>query len=100
MAARGCDAPLLPGILPLTTARTLLKTEELSGAPVPRSIADRLGRFADDPKAFRAEGLDVVTELSQRLIDEGVPGVHFYTFNMSKATTEVVGRLGLLPARA
>jgi len=42
----------------------------------------------------------VVTELAQRLIDEGVPGVHFYTFNMSKATTEVVGRLGLLPARA
>ena len=100
LAARGCDAPLLPGILPLTTARTLLKTVELSGAPVPPSIANRLNRYADDPKAFRAEGIDVVTELSQRLIDEGVPGVHFYTFNMSKATTEVVGRLGLLPARA
>src|SRR5882757_3269819 len=99
MARRGCDAPLLPGILPLTTVRTLRKTVELSGAPVPASIARRLDRHADDPKAFRAEGIDVVTELAQRLIDEGVPGVHFYTFNMSKATTEVVGRLGLLPAR-
>ena len=100
MAKRGCDAPLLPGILPLTTVRTLRKTVELSGAPVPPSIARRLDRHADDPKAFRAEGIDVVTELAQRLIDEGVPGVHFYTFNRSKATTEVVGRLGLLPARA
>jgi methylenetetrahydrofolate reductase (NADPH) len=100
VAKRGCDAPLLPGILPLTTVRTLHKTAELAGAPVPPSVSRRLDRFADDPKAFRAAGIDVVTELSQRLIDEGVPGVHFYTFNMSKATTEVVARLGLLPARA
>jgi methylenetetrahydrofolate reductase (NADPH) len=100
LAARGCDAPLLPGILPLTTVRTLTKTVELSGAPVPPSLAARLEPFADDPKGFRAAGIDVVTELAQRLIDEGVPGVHFYTFNMSKATTEVVERLGLLPARA
>jgi methylenetetrahydrofolate reductase (NADPH) len=100
MAKRGCDAPLLPGILPLTTVRTLRKTVELSGADVPPSVARRLEPLSNDPKAFRAEGIDVVTELAQRLIDEGVPGVHFYTFNMSKATTEVVGRLGLLPARA
>jgi methylenetetrahydrofolate reductase (NADPH) len=100
LAARGCDAPLLPGILPLTTVRTLNKTVELSGAPVPPALAARLEPFADDPKAFRAAGIDVVTELAQRLIDEGVPGVHFYTFNMSRATTEVVERLGLLPARA
>jgi methylenetetrahydrofolate reductase (NADPH) len=100
LAARGCDAPLLPGILPLTTVRTLNKTVELSGAPVPPALAARLAPFADDPKSFRAAGIDVVTELAQRLIDEGVPGVHFYTFNMSRATTEVVERLGLLPARA
>ncbi|AHI00089.1 methylenetetrahydrofolate reductase [Kutzneria albida] len=100
MAAKGCDSPLLPGILPLTTVRTLRKTVELSGAQVPASIARRLDPLQDDPVAFRAEGIDIVTELSQRLIDEGVPGVHFYTFNRSKATTEVVGRLGLLPARA
>jgi len=99
LAARGCDAPLLPGILPLTTVRTLNKTVELSGAPVPPALAARLAPFADDPKGFRAAGIDVVTELAQRLIDEGVPGVHFYTFNMSKATTEVVERLGLSPVR-
>ncbi|MEU5692660.1 methylenetetrahydrofolate reductase [Actinosynnema sp. NPDC020468] len=100
LAARGCDAPLLPGLMPLTTARTLAKTAELSGVPVPDSVARRLDPFADDPIGFRKEGIDLVTEVGERLLAEGVPGLHFYTFNRSKATKEVVGRLGLVSARA
>ncbi|MCU1680768.1 MAG: metF [Amycolatopsis sp.] len=100
VAAAGCDALVLPGIMPLTTLRTLQTTVKLSGAPAPKILLDRLEPLADDPKAFRAEGIDVVTELCERLIAEGVPDLHFYTFNRSKATSEVVGRLGLVPARA
>ncbi|NKQ52905.1 5,10-methylenetetrahydrofolate reductase [Amycolatopsis sp. K13G38] len=100
VAAAGCDAPLIPGIMPLTTPRTLRKTIELSGASCPRRLLDRLEPLEGDAKAFRAEGLDVVTELCERLLAEGVPDLHFYTFNRSKATREVVGRLGLVPARA
>ncbi|MFC4003883.1 methylenetetrahydrofolate reductase [Prauserella oleivorans] len=95
VAAAGCDAFMLPGIMPLTTPRTLRKTIELSGATPPRWLLERLEPLADDPKAFRAEGLDVVTELCQRLLAEGVPELHFYTFNRSKATRELVDRLGL-----
>jgi methylenetetrahydrofolate reductase (NADPH) len=91
---------MIPGVMPLTTPRTLHTTIRLSGAPCPRRLLDRLEPLADDPKAFRAEGLDVVTELGARLIAEGVPDLHFYTFNRSKATREVVGRLGLVPVRA
>jgi methylenetetrahydrofolate reductase (NADPH) len=98
VAARGCDAVLLPGIMPLTTPRVLAKTVELSGAPVPPALAARLEPHVDDPAAFRAEGIDVVTEVGQRLLAEGVPGLHFYTFNRSKATIEVVDRLHLAPA--
>jgi methylenetetrahydrofolate reductase (NADPH) len=100
VAAAGCDALVLPGIMPLTTLRTLQTTVRLSGAPAPKVLLDRLEPLADDPKAFRAEGIDVTTELCERLIAEGVPDLHFYTFNRSKATSEVVGRLGLVPARA
>ena len=100
VAAKGCDAPLLPGILPVTTPRVLGKSVELSGAPVPPEIEARLSAYADDPAGFRAEGIDLVTELCARLLDEGVPFLHFYTFNRSKATKEVLGRLGLVPARA
>jgi methylenetetrahydrofolate reductase (NADPH) len=100
VAARGCDALLLPGVMPLTTPKILTKSVELSGAQVPGWMADRLGPLADDPKAFRAAGMDVTEELSRRLLAEGVPGLHFYTFNLSKATKEMVARLELAPERA
>lgn len=100
VAAKGSDALLLPGVMPLTTPKILSKTVELSGAPVPARIAARLDPLAGDPAAFRAEGIDLVTEVCERLIAEGVPGLHFYTFNRAKATREVVGRLGLVPSRA
>ncbi|WP_033437191.1 methylenetetrahydrofolate reductase [Saccharothrix sp. NRRL B-16314] len=100
VAALGCDADILPGLMPLTTPRTLVKTVELSGASMPESFARRLNPYVDDPAGFRKEGIDVVTEVAERLLAEGVPCLHFYTFNRSKATREIVGRLGLVPARA
>ncbi|WP_206792404.1 methylenetetrahydrofolate reductase [Amycolatopsis sp. MtRt-6] len=100
VAATGCDVPVLPGVMPLTTMRTLQTTIKLSGAPAPGKLLDRLEPLADDPKAFRAAGIDVTTELCEKLIAEGVPNLHFYTFNRSKATREVIARLGLVPARA
>jgi methylenetetrahydrofolate reductase (NADPH) len=98
LAVRGCAVPLLPGVMPLTTPRTLRKTVELSGSPVPPELAQRLEPLAGDPAAFRAAGMDVVTELCERLLEEGVPGLHFYTLNRSTATREVVHRLGLVRA--
>jgi methylenetetrahydrofolate reductase (NADPH) len=95
LAAAGCDVPLLPGIMPLTTARTLRRGPELSGAPLPDALVARLERFADDPRAFRSAGMDVTAELCGRLLDEGVRGLHFYTLNRSTATAELVRRLGL-----
>jgi methylenetetrahydrofolate reductase (NADPH) len=99
VAKRRCEALLVPGIMPLTTPRVLSKSVELSGAEVPASIAERLDPLAGDAAAFRAEGLDIVTELCARLLAEGVPALHFYTFNRSKATIEVVDRLNLVPSR-
>jgi methylenetetrahydrofolate reductase (NADPH) len=100
VAAAGCDTIMLPGLMPLTTPRTLTKTIELSGAPAPKWLVDRLQPLADDPAAFRAAGIDVATELGRRLLEEGVPDLHFYTFNRAQATTEVVNRLGLVKVRS
>jgi methylenetetrahydrofolate reductase (NADPH) len=99
VAATGCDALLLPGVMPLTTPRILSKTVELSGASIPASLARRLDPVSGDAKSFRAAGMDVTAELCERLLAEGVPGLHFYTFNRSKATKEIVDRLGLVPGR-
>jgi methylenetetrahydrofolate reductase (NADPH) len=95
LAAKGCDVPLLPGIMPVLSVRTLRRGPELSGAPVPPAVLERLERFADDPVAFRAAGLDVTAELCADLLAEGVQGLHFYTLNRSTATAELVSRLGL-----
>jgi methylenetetrahydrofolate reductase (NADPH) len=101
LAGAGCgDVPLLPGIMPLTTLRTLRRGPELSGAPLPGALVERLERHADDPAAFRAAGMDVTADLCSRLLAEGVRGLHFYTFNRSTATTELVERLGLAAGRA
>jgi methylenetetrahydrofolate reductase (NADPH) len=100
MAAAGCDVPLLPGIMPLTTIRTLRRGPELSGAPLPPALVERMERYADDPAAFRAEGMDVTAEMCARLLAEGVRGLHFYTLNRSLATIELVQRLGLGARRA
>ncbi|NUT46515.1 MAG: 5,10-methylenetetrahydrofolate reductase [Saccharothrix sp.] len=99
VAALGCDTVLVPGLMPLTTARTLTKTVELSGSSVPDAVARRLDPYADDPAGFRKAGIDLMTETGERLLAEGVPCLHFYTFNRSKATREIVGRLGLVPSR-
>jgi methylenetetrahydrofolate reductase (NADPH) len=99
LLAAGCDVPLLPGIMPLTTVRTLRRGPELSGAPLPPALQQRMAPYADDPAGFRAAGMDVTTELCARLLDEGVRGLHFYTLNRSTATAELVRRLGLAADR-
>jgi methylenetetrahydrofolate reductase (NADPH) len=99
LAARSCDAVLLPGILPLTTVRTLSKVPELSGSPAPEWVHTRLAPHAEDPRAFRAEGMEITAELCTRLLAEGVPGLHFYSLNRATATRELVHRLGLAPTR-
>jgi len=95
LAAKGCDVPLLPGIMPILSVKTLRRGPELSGAAVPPAVLERLERYADDPVAFRSAGLDVTAELCERLLAEGVAGLHFYTLNRSLATVELVHRLGL-----
>lgn len=95
VAAAGCPAPILPGIMPLTSPRTLQRGPELSGAPLPPGLAERLEPYADDAQAFRAAGLDITTALCERLLAEGVNVIHFYTLNRSTATVELVRRLGL-----
>lgn len=100
LAGAGCDVPLLPGIMPLTTLRILRRGPELSGAPLPGDLVTRLERYSDDPAAFRAAGMEATAQLCERLLAEGVCGLHFYTFNRSPATTELVHRLGLGPQRA
>ncbi|RCG28347.1 methylenetetrahydrofolate reductase [NAD(P)H] [Sphaerisporangium album] len=98
VAARGCDTPIIPGIMPVTQMSTIARSEKLSGAPFPPEVAERFEAVADDPEAVRRLGIEHAAELCQTLLDEGAPGIHFITFNKSSATREVYQ--ALVPAAA
>ncbi|MEM5317488.1 methylenetetrahydrofolate reductase [NAD(P)H] [Paraburkholderia sp. JHI869] len=90
----GVDIPIVPGIMPITNYSQLMRFSEMCGAEVPRWVAKRLESFGDDRDSIRAFGLDVVTDLCRRLVDAGVPGIHFYTLNAATATRTICERLG------
>ncbi len=93
--ARGVSIPIVPGIMPITNHRQLLRFSEACGAEVPRWIRRRLEDFGDDAESLRSFGLDVTTALCAELLAEGAPGLHFYTLNRAAPASLIWERLGL-----
>ena len=91
----GVDVPIVPGIMPISNFTQLRRFSEGCGAEIPRWIVKRMQAHGDDAESVRELGADVVAQLCQRLIDAGVPGLHFYTLNRAKATLSVLDRLTL-----
>ncbi|AKJ27629.1 methylenetetrahydrofolate reductase [NAD(P)H] [Caldimonas brevitalea] len=91
----GVDIPVVAGIMPITNSSQLMRFSDACGAEIPRWIRTRLQGYGDDKASIQAFGLDVVTQLCERLRAQGVPGLHFYTMNQAGATTEICRRLGL-----
>ena len=89
------DVPIVPGIMPITNYSQLTRFSDLCGAEIPRWIRKRLEGFGDDRASLRAFGLDVVTDMCQRLLEQGAPGLHFYTMNRAAPTLTIWDRLGL-----
>ncbi|MGI8760624.1 MAG: methylenetetrahydrofolate reductase [NAD(P)H] [Jatrophihabitantaceae bacterium] len=95
VAAAGCDVPIIAGLMPVTNMGIIARSEQFSGAPFPAKLAARFAAVSHDPKAVRSMGIYETSKLAERLLDEGAPGVHFYTLNRSKATREVWANLAL-----
>jgi methylenetetrahydrofolate reductase (NADPH) len=104
VAARGCDVPIIAGVMPVTNARQITRIVQLSGQAFPAELAERFaaldGERPEDKAAVRAYGVEVATQMCRRLLDEGVPGIHFITMNRSTATREVFGNLVPAPSPA
>ena len=101
LVARDLDKPVLPGIIPVTTLTSVPRMAQMGG-PVPPWMVARLedADAAGGADEVRRVGIDIATELCQKLLDEGAPGLHFYTLNQSTATREIYANLGLGPASA
>ncbi|MBD0292608.1 MAG: methylenetetrahydrofolate reductase [NAD(P)H] [Jiangellaceae bacterium] len=95
VTAAGGEARILPGIMPVTNARQIERFAQLSGTDFPAALAERVYAVEEDPDAVRAIGVEVATEMCERLLAEDAPGLHFYTLNRSTATREIYRALGL-----
>ena len=89
------DIPVVPGIMPIGRFSQLARFSDACGAEIPRWIRRKLEAYGDDTASIRAFGLDVVTDLCDRLLQNGAPGLHFYTLNQAGLTSTIWQRLGL-----
>lgn len=92
----GVDVPIIPGIMPIAGFTKLARFSDACGADIPRWMRKKFESFGDDSDSIRAFGLDVVTELCERLLQGGAPGLHFYAMNQAALTTEICQRLKLV----
>lgn len=89
----GLSIPVVPGIMPIGSYSQLARFSDACGAEIPRWVRRKMESFGDDTASIKAFGLDVVTDLCQRLLKGGAPGIHFYTLNQAALSTEIISRL-------
>lgn len=96
--AAGIDQPIIPGIMPILNYQNLARFSANCGAEIPRWMGKRLQAYGDDVESIKAFGIDLITDLCEMLLDNGAPGLHFYTMNQTEPTATIVKNLGLVPA--
>ena len=97
--ALGVNVPIVAGIMPITNYTQLMRFSDMCGAEIPRWVRLKLASFGDDSASIKAFGLDVVTDLCERLLAGGAPGLHFYSMNQAGPTTALWERLAASPIR-
>jgi methylenetetrahydrofolate reductase (NADPH) len=92
---RGVTAPIVPGIMPITSFARLARFSDACGAEIPRWVRKKMEAYGDDAESVRAFGLEVLVRLCERLLQLGAPGLHFYTMNQAEPTLAIAEALGL-----
>ncbi|KFN43549.1 methylenetetrahydrofolate reductase [NAD(P)H] [Arenimonas oryziterrae] len=90
----GVTAPIVPGIMPISNFSQLKRFSDACGAEIPRWIGKRMQAYGDDADSIRELAADLVAGMCRRLLDAGVPELHFYTLNLARPTEAVLSRLG------
>lgn len=95
LADLGVDRPVIPGIMPILSLRSVARMAEMNGYAVPDDVVARLAPAEDDPQEFRKVGIALAAELCSGLLEAGAPGLHFFTLNRSRATRDIYTSMGL-----
>ena len=93
--AAGVAIPIVPGIMPIGNYVQLARFSDACGAEIPRWLRKKLETYGDDLTSIRAFGLDVITDLCDRLLAGGAPGLHFYTMNQHEAPSAICSHLAI-----
>ena len=93
--ALGVDIPIVPGIMPITNYSKLARFSDACGAEIPRWVRKQLEAYGDDVKSIQAFGEQVITEMCERLLQGGAPGLHFYTLNQAEPSLAIWNNLKL-----
>jgi len=89
----GVSVPIIPRIMPITNYQQILRFTRVCGASIPDTVVRDLEAVQNQPELVHRYGVEYATKQCRALIEHGVPGVHFYTLNRSRATQEIIGRL-------
>ncbi|MBU2730902.1 MULTISPECIES: methylenetetrahydrofolate reductase [NAD(P)H] [Acidithiobacillus] len=95
LARRGVDVPITVGVMPMTNYAQIANFSAQCGAEIPQFLRRRMESFADDPGAQAELAIEVASRQCRLLLDQGAPGLHFYTLNQAEATLAIARNLGL-----
>ena len=89
----GITVPIIPGIMPITTAKGMIRMSELAlGARVPASLMSKVIKAGND-REVASIGIEWATHQVQELIDHNIKGIHFYTLNLADATLRIFNNI-------
>lgn len=91
---RGASAPIIPGVMPITSLRQATRMAEMSGCQIPQTLMDQLITAKDDPEEIQRVGIEHASRVCDELLDAGAPGIHFYTMNRAAPTLEICRNIG------
>lgn len=91
--AMNINIPIHAGIMPITTAKQLGTTVSLSGSSVPKTLADIIATYGDNKEDMRKAGIDYAVRQICDLREHSVDGIHIYSMNKIKTTTEICQQL-------
>ena len=100
VAAAGIEAPLVPGIMPVTNFAGIRRFAENCGAAIPHWLAEAFDGLDDDADRRQQVATDIASRQCLELVQEGVRAFHFYTLNRAEVTTAICRRLGVATTEA
>ncbi|MFW5432425.1 MAG: methylenetetrahydrofolate reductase [NAD(P)H] [Methylophilaceae bacterium] len=91
----GITVPIIPGVMPIYNYTQLARFSSMCGAEIPRWLRLRLEAYEDDLPSLRAFGVDVISDLCEKLLAAGVPSLHFYTLNQAGVISKIINNVNL-----